>query len=302
MPTYNFKKELKLYVVSNNIKHRLNIYSDVNFSQTFNETPVQVKTLHTPYNMFDDAVIKKANPANFNFSLLLDRSTQFAAIFDLILSYDNTSSEVVMKSADYYIEMNTEIFKLEKGVIESAVFQIARNQLITLNCSGTASKLYKVASIPGTASTYSYSTANYTSPNSLEIKLAGQVMDNVSAISLEIKNNVNWIDYATLQNSQNVTNASDTMYPEAFVVPGRTLSGYVQQYVIDTNMGTVNTWKRGDSLSFKMGSTSSTWILSVNIPSVIYTNRSDLQDMLMQSFDFRMVASPLDLNTVVQLI
>ncbi len=302
MAIYNFKKELKLYVVKDGTKHRLDVYPDISFSQTFNETSVPVKTLHTQYSMFEQASITKANPANFNFTIPVSRKLQFSVILDLFLNYASNSSEVTLQTADFYVEMNTDIFKIEKAVIESAVFQIVRNQLITLNCSGTARKLSRVESIPEIGAIFDYSDFDYTSPNALEIKIDDVVKSNISNISLELRNNVDWVEYSTLQESLNVSSASDTQYPEAFVVSGRTLSGNVQQYVTDENVDTVNTWSTGSSFEVRTGKLDEPWLIDITIPQIVFTNRSELQELLMQSFDFRMVSNPTDMSEIIQVV
>ena len=298
MAVYNFKKELKLYIVYGSTKYKLDIYPDVNFSQTFNESSVPVKTLHTQTNMFEKAVIIKANPANFNFTTAITATSDFDLILDLLLNYDPTSTDATLKTADYYVEMNSEVFKLEKGVIESTIFRFSRDEIITITCSGTASKLSKfVGTIPNSLTTITGKT--YTSPNAFELTLGGVVKTNIQSVSVELKSNVEWVENDTLHNSLTVSGASDSIYPGAFVVSGRTLSGNIQQYITDETNTTPNTWKNGDSLLIKLGKTNTPWLFNVAIPAAVYTNRSELQDLLMQSYDYRMISSPTNMSTVI---
>jgi hypothetical protein len=300
MSTYNFKKELKLYVVRNGLRYILDVYPDISFSQTLSETSVPVKTLHSQRDMFENAVIVKANPANFNFTIPLMVESDMDVVLNLLMDYDDTSSEATIGSADLYVEMNSETYKLEKAVIESGVFQIIRNQLITINVSGTAKKLCKhTSAIPGTLQARS-GTHTYSAPTALEIKLGSTIKTNVSSVSLEIKNEIQWVDFTTLQNSLAITNASGTMYPEAFVVTSRTLSGNVQQYVTDSTAGSPVDWEIGQSLGIRVGNLHADWVLEVLIPSIVYTKRIDLQDLLMQSYDYRMNYNPSSLKDVVK--
>ena len=67
MPTYNFKQEAEVYVVSGGT-HRIHV-TDISFGQTFSEESYSVNTIHSPNNLFEASVINKANPANFSFSV-----------------------------------------------------------------------------------------------------------------------------------------------------------------------------------------------------------------------------------------
>ena len=300
MATYNFKKESRLYVVYGTSKYLLAIYPDLSFSQTFDETSVPVKTLHSQYDMFENAVITKANPANFSFTIpvLLQRDSNI--VLDLLLDYDLTSSEATLKTADLYVESNSEIYKLEKAVFESGTFQIARDAILTLNVSGTARKLSKyTGTIPGTLVARTASPT-FTRISRFEASVGGVVQKAVTSVSLEVKNDVQWVDFSTLQNSLDISDASRTMYAEAFVVGSRTVNGMIQTYVTDENNTKAQGWARGVSLSIRAGELSTAYTLEVDIPSVVYTNRIEMQDLIIQSYDFKMLTNPTALNTIIK--
>ena len=67
MPTYNFKQEAEVYIVSGGT-HRIHV-TDISFSQTFSEESHSVNTIHSPNDLFEASVINKANVANFSFSV-----------------------------------------------------------------------------------------------------------------------------------------------------------------------------------------------------------------------------------------
>ena len=46
MPTYNFKQEAEVYVVSGGNRHTEYDVTDISFGQTFSEESYPVKTLH----------------------------------------------------------------------------------------------------------------------------------------------------------------------------------------------------------------------------------------------------------------
>ena len=71
---YNFKKNIKLYIVELNAagaptnRHAVEIYSDVSASQTFDEQSYKRKNLHALIDLHEYAVINNANVANFSFT------------------------------------------------------------------------------------------------------------------------------------------------------------------------------------------------------------------------------------------
>lgn len=299
MTTYNFKRDSKVYVVYGGLRYNLDVYPDLSFSQTFNETNVPVKTLHSQYNMFEKAVITRANPANFNFTVPLLYETDLQILLNLLTNYNTASNEATVKSADIYVETNTEVYKLEKAVFETGTFTIARDSIIVLSLAGSARKLSKYTdTIPGTLQPRT--TRTYSLTSALRVQLGGDVLSSIAGISIELQNGIQWVDYTTLHNSIGITGASDTMYPEVFVVGTRVLSGNIQQYVTNETNDTVNTWEIGVPLNIKVGNSSSQYLLEFDIPSIVYTNRLDTQELYTQSFDFRMDSSPTDVSQVIK--
>ena len=68
MPTYNFKQEAQVFIVSGGNRHRIDV-TDISIGQTFSEKSYPVKTLHAQSNVFEASVINKANAGTFEFSL-----------------------------------------------------------------------------------------------------------------------------------------------------------------------------------------------------------------------------------------
>lgn len=302
MPFYNFKQKTKLYLVYAGNQYSVDIYPDVSFSQTFNETPIEVKTLHNQYNMFDKATITRANPANFNFTIPLLRQSDLKVIFDLLIDYDTTNTEVTLKSFDLYFKLDTVTYAINNCVIESGVFQIVKDRFISLAVSGSGSKLYEfTGTIPGVVVARS-SSSTYVAPNAMSIQVNSVTQAYVTAVSLEVSNSVQWLDYDTLHKSLSITGVSGTMYPETFVVSKRNVSGSVQKYITDDNNSTVNTWAVDVPLRIRVGASSSAYLLDFNFPTVVYTNRLDVQDIYIQSFDFRLTSSPTSLSSIMSLI
>jgi hypothetical protein len=290
MPTYNFKKQNKLYVVRDGLRYLLDIYPDLSFSQTFNETNVPVKTLHSQFNMFEAAVITVANPANFSFTSPILQEGDMDVLFTLLRDYA-AGDEATLNTADLYVESNSEVYKLEKAVFESGTFQIVKDSPLAVSLSGTARKLSKfTGAIPGTLQPRT--TRTHTAVTSMQVAVGGVVQPYITAVTVELKNDVQWVDHATLQNSIGISDASGTMFPEAFVVGSRTLSGTIQQYITDETNSNVNTWRTNAPVNIQVTNTGSAWALEFLLPSAVFTNRLEVQDIYIQSYEFRMNSNP----------
>lgn len=294
MPSYSFKHNCKVYIVSGSQRWKIEVYPDLDFSQTFSEKAINVKTLHDQNAMFEEAVIISANPANFSFTVLLPTGDDFNIIGDWLTQRNNTGSDEALYSYDMYVDTGVDIFKLTKGVATRATFQIFKNSLLTVSLEGTASKLTRFGpsgtTIPGALQVRD-STIGAIIPRILNIELDGQPLENLTGLTLELVNEVQWIEYNTLHASLNVTSAADTQYPTAFFVSKKILSGTIQQYVTDTNSDRVNTWSTNSTLRIRV-SNGSAYYLDVNIPKVVFTNRVQVGDVFVQNYDFRMTHSP----------
>ena len=299
MTVFNFKRDSKLHVVIGALRYTIDIYPDFTFSQTFNETAVQVKTLHSQYDMFENAVITKANAANFSFTSPLMLEADMDVLLDLLTSWDLTNTEAVLKTADLYFEANSEIYKLEKAVFEVGTFQITKDSILLVHFSGSASKLSKYSlALPGTPQTRSV-TRTFSLPTYLRVVIGGAVQSYISALTVELKNTVHWLDFAHLQNSLVISDASGTMYPGAFTVSGRVLSGTVQQYITDDANTNVNTWSTNSSVNIQAGNLGSNPTIEFNFPSVVFTNRIDTQELYTQGYDFRLNTNPVSLSSII---
>lgn len=299
MPAYNFRKNCKVYLVQGSSRWKIEVYPDLNFSQTFEEKSRKVKTLHDQNAMFDEAIITKANPANFNFTVLLVKGDDFNIIGNWLTT--STGLDEALTTYDVYVDTGVDIFKLEKAVLTRGTFLLQKEQLITVSVEGTASKLTRFGAsgttIPGTLQARDASLTPIII-RTMQIDLDGVALPNIAGVSLELSNDVQWLEYETLHRSLYVTSASDTQYPEVFVVSGKTLSGTVQQYLTDGNNSRLQTWSVNSTLRIIVGDGTSNY-LDVNIPSAKFTNRVQVEDIFLQTYDFRMTSSPSVLSTVL---
>jgi hypothetical protein len=301
MPAYSFKRNCKVYLVQGSSRWKIEVYPDLNFSQTFDEKAIKVKTLHDQNAMFDEAAVTKANPADFNFTVLLVKGDDFNIIGDWLTTKVGTDSVEALTTYDLYVDTGVDIFKLEKGIATRATFAIQKDALVTVSIQGTASKLTRFGvsgtTIPGTLQTMDVSLTPII-VRSMQIDLDGVVLPHIAGVSVELVNQIEWLEYETLHKSLYVTSASDTQYPEAFVVSEKVLSGTIQQYLTDNDNNKAQTWSTNSTLRIRIGDGSS-YYLDINMPAVKWTNRLGVEEVFLQTYDFRMTHSPASVATVL---
>lgn len=268
MTTYHLKQNCKVYAVQDSVKYQLPVYPDLNFSQTYDQQAVETKNLHESYAMFKGAVINKANPANFNFTVMLGRAQDFKVI---------SSWMSLAQQYDIYIDTGLKIFKIAGAVIERGTFQFT--SLPTVSLSGTGTRLSEVASIPSTSLFFPVDDTAIT--QSLRVVLNGTTLERLTALSVEFINEVTWLNYDTVHKSLYVTNASDMQYPEAFVVSGRSLSGTIQQNL--TSESEDDGWALEGSLLIVLGD-----YFGINLPSVVITVNTAIGDVFFKTISFRL--------------
>lgn len=308
MPFYTFKRNCKVWLVTSVNgslnRYELDVYPDLSFSQTFDEESRTVKTLHDQDSMFEAASITKANPANFTFTVLVNNSLAHETVGNM-LTFKNPSrdgSVEALYSSDIYIDTGVDVFKLTKAVFERGTYQISKESLVTVSVNGTASKLSRFGAsgtaIPGTLIS-STATVKGIIPRIVRVDLDNVEIINIAGITLEIVNEVNWLEYSTLHKSLEITGPADTSYPEAFVVSSKQLTGSVTQYLTDANSSRLNSWSTTSSLRIRVGDFGPVYYFDANMPQVVFTNRLQTDEAFMQVYDFRMTTNPSDLSTII---
>ena len=285
MPVYSFKRETKLYIVYNGLKYKLNIYPDVTFSQTFSEEAIRNKTLHSNIN-FDDAVIIKASPANFSFSVPL--VPEHSILFNLLVGFDQAYSS--LNSFDIYAQTPVDTYRINGAILENGRFITSMTSVLGMSISGTGKRLLRVGdgtyTIPGTLQTLP--SQNYTLIRNTFIVVDDTELDSVSDIYVELRNNVEWIPNDTVQASLQVTGVANTIYPEDFVVSGRTLNGAITQYINSDTATSAQNWSTTARIYIRIGLGGSEYALQLLAPKAVFTNRTDTTDVYTQVYDFRM--------------
>lgn len=295
---FNFKRGTTFYLVYGGLKYTLDVFPDVTFSQTFSEESVTKRTLHALNDVFDGASITRATPANFSLTVPLLDEEDFQIVFDLLIDYTGNT----IKSFDLYADSNHGIYKLDTCVFETGAFTIEKNEVLALALTGTAKQLTRVGThgvytIPGSQQTRA-AKRTYIIPHRLKVTVGGSTLDYVRGVTLELQNKIVWTQNDTLQASLSVTNASNTIYPSAFTLEGRILSGSISQNVTDDAYTSVQSWSTGSALTIQVGDRYP-YTIDVNIPSAVYTNRAELGDLLTQTYDFRMLTNPTALSSVI---
>lgn len=297
MTSYSIRHNSKVYIVKDNLRYELQVYPNLTFSQTYEEKGHSVKTLHTQFDMFEKASITRANPANFGFTVLIDKGGDFEVLRDWLIDTVGDSSVESLVTYDVYVDTGVHIFKLTKGVLTGATFQVARDALITVSLTGEATKLEKVPALVGVPQ--ARTKADTFIPRQVEILKNGELVDNLMSVSVEFNNQVNWIDYETLHKSLYVATPEDTQYPEAFVVSSRSLSGTIRRYLTELS-SEPNQWQLNVPLKIRI-SDGTTDRLTFDIPSVVITTNIMPEEIYTETDTFRMTVSPDNLADVIKL-
>lgn len=296
---HNFKKDTTIYLVRNGLRYEMEVYPDISFSQTFAEIAIPTKTLHNQESFFENAVISQAAPANFSFTIPALTNTTLRILYTMLTSHEIREGTPSLLLCDLYFVSTIETYKLENAAFESGIFQISQNTLLTLSVSGTASKLTKVTgeSLPGSLQTVPPGTG-YTILKALEVSLTGSVLDNITAVTVELKNNNLWMGYDSVHNIP--TSFSGTVYPRNCLLQGRVLSGTVEQYV--TSTANTHIWLNNTAMHIKAGSSNSPYLLEFLFPTVVYTARiSPSTDLFTRGIDFRMLSTTTALTDIVKM-
>jgi|TARA_B110000495_G_scaffold200936_1_gene217211 hypothetical protein len=291
MANYSFLKEAKVYIVYGATKLQLDI-STVSFSQTFTEEPYPVKTIHTPNNLFEASVIKKANPANFELNIPIYIENGIRIIFDRLID---------IASFDLYVETPQDTFKLQNCIITNGTFKIERSRPLSLTVAGDASKLLTGQSVPaGMVLRTSGTTRTYNLSSDLSILLNGEISSHLQNISVELKNDINWIPYQTVQ--QGIGN--NIAYPTQHTVENRTLSGNITRYLNDDTESSAQSTGLNQSLRIKAGTeiSGTFYGFDINMTSCSFTNRVETGDVFRQSYDWRMTQNTSSLTGILTYI
>jgi hypothetical protein len=306
MATYNFKKQAEVYLFHDNKRYRLDVTEDLSFSQTFTDKTYPQKTLHEPHKQHEASSIKKANAANFSFTVPMITQDSLDVIFDLLVNYK--SGTYTLDTFDLYIKLPNDIYKLEKCVITNGTFIIEKLENLKLTIAGEATKLTRGTTLLDGITLPSRGIRDYHMLKAVDVYVdSSSPLSNIYKVSMELQNSIKWNPYETVNDALNIGNThseSTTMYPSNFTLEKRILSGSVGQYVTDSTNSNVQTWKLGVPIRVTAGNgeTSSSFRgFSFKSTNCSFTDRNIVEDVFTQSYDWKMNENTTNLGSILKL-
>lgn len=297
---HSFKREAKVYIyyddgsTTGDKLYQIDI-SEITFGQTFTEHSYSSKTLQEQ-NMFEQSVINKANPANFELTFPAIRESDLRILFDRALDCD---------TFDIYVETAYDVFKIDTCVVTNARFIMERLKPLSMGITGEGVKLARV----GTAGEYSLPTTpeartgrTYNRLSDLSITLGTETLDTrLASITVELQNEVKWIPYTTVHGALSV-GISGAQYPSNFTVEKRILAGTVTRYLTEDNSQLL-TWGTNSALNITagqdIGDTYGVYGFELDLTNCSFTNRLDTGEVFTQSYDWRLTQNPTNLSDIV---
>jgi hypothetical protein len=310
--SHSFLKESKLYIEYGTKRYRIYTSSAISFSQTFAEDSYPVKTLHDQSKMFQGSTITKANPASFSFTVPLTAERDESVVMDLITG---ESTNDIVPSFTLWVQTGSSTFKMENCVISSAAIAFNPKKQFAAEVEGQGTKLIRVGNesyaIPGThpdSSTQSEWDDEGSSqlPSSTRtpllvyphVTLDSLSMSSILGATILIQNNISWLGYETLQQSL----AGNMMFPSAYTVTSRVVSGAITQYQTDNNNEQFETFSTNSAITItgkKASDNTDFWKLILN--PVMYTARMEPNNIYTQSYDYRSLDNGEELNAQISI-
>ncbi len=298
MATYNLKKQAEIYLVYGGSRYRLDVTEDISFSQTFTDTTYPQKTLHEQHKVHEASNIKKANPANFSFTIPALTESDLDVVFNLLVDYK--SGENTLNTFDLYIKFPNDVYKLETCVITNGTFIIEKLENLRLGIQGEASKLTRGATLPTSGIVNRSASRTHQRVDYLSVSVdSTSLTQGIYAVSVELQNDIEWTPYETVNDALSVTNAATSMYPSSFTLTKRILSGSVGQYVLSNFNSDTQQWKTGVPIVIKAGE-SATQGFQFNLTNCSFTNRNNVAEVFTQSYDWKMNDNPTDLGSKIK--
>lgn len=302
MATYNFKKDAKVYIVYNALRYELDVTEDLSFSQTFTDKTYPQRTLHNLNHLFDQSNIKKANPANFEFTIPALEENDLQIVQNLLIDYDSSGHS--LKTFDLYISSSDIVYRLANCVITNGTYIIEKLENLKLSIQGQASSLSRSIVVPenyhGVTPQNRSATRTFQRIEHLTASIGGtSILDGLHRVSVEVQNNINWTPFETINDSLLTNNASTSMYPSNFTLEKRIVSGSFSRYITDQNDTDVQTWQQDQAIVIKAGKSENSGY-QFNLDQCTFTNRTVVEDAYSQNYDWRLNSNPDDLGTLIK--
>ena len=290
--SYSFLRESKLYIEYGGSKYRIYTTTAISFSQTFAEDSYPVKTLHDQSKMFEGSTITKANPAQFSFTVPLtvekDESIVMDLITDLVATSESDIEHQQLKSFNMFIQTGSSTFKVENCIVTSGNFSFNPREQFTVAVEGQGTKLIRVGDESFNLGTIQSESSTRTPLLTYPVVTVDSLdMSSIIGVTLQIQNDISWTPFETLQNSLAVTNSSNAMFPSAYTVQSRIVSGAITQYQTDNNITQFDDFSTSSNLSITAKKSDNTDFWKITLNPVMYTARMQPADAYTQSYDFR---------------
>ena len=259
--------------------------------------------------MTEGSIVNKANPAQFSFEVPLteekDESIVMELITDLVATSESDIESQQLKNFDSYIETGAAVFKISNCIITTANFAFNPREQFKVVVQGEGTKLERVGNesytIPGNAP--SGSDWDTVGSNQLpsttrtplltypSVSLDSLSMNSIISVTLSIQSDVQWAPFETLQKSLSVTNSSNAMFPSAYTVSNRVVSGAITQYQTDNNNTQFDDFSTNSNLTIKAiqvgKSNSDNGFWKIQLNPIMYTARLSPEEIYTQTYDFR---------------
>jgi hypothetical protein len=290
--SFSFKKEAKVYAVSKGKRYTLD-FSTLDFGQTFTEHSYSNKTVQIP-NMFEQSVINKANPANFELTFPAIRESDLLILFNRALDYN---------TFDLYVVVGPDVYLIETCVITSTNFIIEKTRPLSISIQGEAIKVSVPGSsddfiVPGTSVARSpnrtYNKADY-----INIRLDNIAYEGINSVNISLDTEVTWTPYTTVNDALYALDRDSSMYPKDFSVKKRNLSGDFIAYYTDEPKWAINIpiyIEAGD----RVGST--IYGLKFDIKKTAFTSTLLTGNVFTYQHNWRMTENPDSLTEVIKYI
>jgi len=290
--SYSFLRESKLYIEYGGSKYRIYTTTAISFSQTFAEDSYPVKTLHDQSKMFEGSTITKANPAQFSFTVPLtvekDESIVMDLITDLVATSESDIEHQQLKSFNMFIQTGSSTFKVENCIVTSGNFSFNPREQFTVAVEGQGTKLIRVGDESFNLGTIQSESSTRTPLQTFPVVTVDSLdMSSIIGVTLQIQNNINWTPYETLQESLAVTSSSNAMFPSAYTVDERIVSGAIRQYQTDNNITQFDDFSTNSNITIAAKTLSGNTFWQIQINPAMYTARLNVAEAYTQSYDFR---------------
>lgn len=240
--------------------------------------------------MFEQSLINKANPANFELTFPAIREADLRILFNRALDY---------KIFDLYIIAGSNLFKISDCVVTNTAFIIQRDRPLAMTVSGEATKLSLETEIPGTLQPRT-GTRTYNKVQYLNVILgrAGP-KDSITVINISLDTEIQWIPYTGVSDAIKALEEDSLMFPSEFVVRKRNLFGSFALHELADD-----SFQENDTLFIEAGQQvgNTLYGFRFDIANVSHTNQLNTGAIFSQQYSWRMTQNPASLAEVISYI